>query len=98
MIVYKISCSYRDIDGELYTESKTAETDSKPEAGIILRKYFYKKYNHLPKENFLFSTVKSIREDIYTVHATGAGSIAIGGNANGATINTSSNYTPNKYN
>jgi hypothetical protein len=89
MTLYKSTCCYRDLDGELYIEKKTVEADSKTEATKILDKYFYKKYEYT-KGGLMFSTVKEVPTYTNTV-ASGKGSVTINGSATNAVIQTGNN-------
>lgn len=60
MKLYKGTCCYRELDGELYQEIKVVEAESRAQAELMLHKFFFKKYSYLPQELFLFSTVKEV--------------------------------------
>jgi hypothetical protein len=90
MTLYKRTCAYRDLDGEIFQESKVIEADSKQAAMIIFDNFFYSKHWDLPKDHLLFSTIKEVSENTSTI-ASGAGSVAIRGNTNGVTIQTGHN-------
>lgn len=87
MTLYKATCAYRDLDGEIYMDSKTVEADNKQAAKNILDNYFYDRYDYLSRDWLLFSTVKEVSSS-HRVVASGAGSVAIGGAANNVVIQT----------
>jgi hypothetical protein len=84
MTLYRGTCAYLDLDGEIYHDAKVVEADSKKLAGSILSEFFRNKHD-IPNAKFLFSTPKEVNGN--TTIAAGIGSIAIG-NATGSTIVT----------
>jgi hypothetical protein len=91
MTLYKRTCAYRDLDGEIYQESKVIEADSKQEAMNTFDNFFYSKHWELQRDHILFSTVKEANNNNDTVIASGQGSVAIGNSINGTVIQTGRN-------
>lgn len=89
MTLYKRTCCYRDLDGELYLEKKNVEADSRAEATAILDKYFYKKYEYV-EGGLKFSTVKEVPTHTNTI-ASGKGFVTINGSATNTVIQTGHN-------
>jgi hypothetical protein len=84
MTLYRGTCAYLDLDGEIYTDTKVVEADSKKLAGSILSEFFRNKHD-VPNAKFLFSTPKEVTGN--TTIATGDRSVAIGGRTGNTVIN-----------
>lgn len=64
MTLYRRTCCYRDLDGDIQSEIKEFNELTKNAALISSENYFYNKYKYLAKDRLLLSSVKTVDETL----------------------------------